>query len=233
MKPIFTLLATTWFIGAVAAEELKKYDRLLDYENVTVRKVEKDGISIFHKNGAVKIPIEELPEDIRNELGMSMDGVEAYREKTAEREREAAHARAQAARKARIVELNKELLKETYLRIERATVFQVVDGGVLAHVSLTSDGTFREVPTYKTVRVGSALSGYKNQKVKSGSKKVKNTSFHDDWLIFISCDNSKFVDGSAFAGDVWAAGRYSYTTALGGGKTIPKYTADPDDVTKR
>ena len=211
--------------GSLVAED-KNYETLLDYENVIVRKIEKDGIRIIHKNGATKIPIEELPEEVREELGMSMEGVEEHRKKKAAAEAEAAY-------RAKLMRLNKKLLEASYMRIERATVFQVVDGGVLAHVSSTWDGTYREVPTYKTVRVGNSLSGYRNQKVKSGTKKLKNTSHYDDWLIYVSCDNSGFVDGNAFAGDVWQAGRYSYTTAIGGGKTIPKYTANPEDITKR
>jgi hypothetical protein len=225
MKILQDLMICGLLISHLRAEE-KKYEKLLDYEGVTVRQIEKDGIRIMHRDGVAKIPIEQLPDEVREELGMSMDGVEEHRSKVA-------IANAEAARKARVIALNKKILEASFMRIERATVFQVVDGGILAHVTTTSDGTFREVPTYKSVRVGNALSDYGTQKVQSGSKKVKNTSHYDDWLIFVSCDNKGLVDGSAFAGDVWAAGTFSYTTAIGGGKTIPKYTANPENIINR
>ena len=213
----------------VGAEE-KKYDKLLDYEGVTVREVAKDKIRIMHNGGIASIPIEDLPAEIREELGMSLEGVAEHREKAAEEE-------AAAILKARLIAANQKLLKASYMEIVHASVFQVVDGGILAHVSSTSDGTFRQVPTYKTEtnRVGTALSGYRNvkRKVFTCNKKEKNIEFHDRWLIFVSCDNNGLVDGKGFAGDVWADGTYSYATAIGGGKTIPKYTANPEDIIKR
>ena len=225
VKALQYLMICGILCSPLRAEE-KKYEKLLNYEGVTVRKIEKDGIRIMHKDGAAKIPIEQLPEEVRKELGMSMDGVQEHRDKIAV-------VQAEAERKARVMAANKKILEASYLRIERATVFQVVEGGILAHVKTTSDGTFREVPTYNSVRVGNALSGYGTQKVQSGSEKVKNTSHYDDWLIFVSCDNKGLVDGSAFGGDVWAAGTFSYATAIGGGKTIPKYTANPEDIINR
>ncbi|MDB4458363.1 hypothetical protein N9133_03215 [Akkermansiaceae bacterium] len=226
MKTLLQTALISILASAMLLAEDKKYETLLDYEDVTVRKIEKDGIRIMHKNGVTKIPIEELPQEVREELGMSMEGIEEHRKQRAAAEAEAAH-------RAKLMRLNKELLEASYMRIEQATVFQVVDGGVLAHVSVTWDGTHHEVPTYKTVRVGNSLSGYRNQKVKSGTKKFKNTSEYDDWLIYVSCDNSGLVDDSAFSGDVWQAGRYSYTTTTGRGKTISKYTTNPEDITKR
>ena len=144
----------------VGAEE-KKYDKLLDYEGVTVREVAKDKIGIMHNGGIASIPIEDLLAEIREELGMSLEGVAEHREKAAEEE-------AAAILKARLIAANQKLLKASYMEIVHASVFQVVDGGILAYVSSTSDGTFREVPTYKTEtnRVGAALSGYRNVKRK-------------------------------------------------------------------
>ena len=228
MKALQYLSIIVLLCSPLRAEE-KKYDKLLDYEGVTVRKVEKGGIRIMHKSGFATIPIEDLPEEVREELGMSMEGVTEHRE-------EIAAARAEAADKARIMAAKKKILKNAYMHIEYASVFQVVNGGILARVSNTWDGTFKEVPIYRTEsnRVGNALSGYRNvrRKIFTGNKKVKNTYYRHDWLIFVRCDNSGLRDGSRFSGDVWDAGTYSYTTAIGGGKTIPRYTTNPEDITK-
>jgi len=212
LKPIF-------------AEDIR-YDKLLTYERVLVRDIEKDGIVIVHKFGVTKIPIEKIPMDIREELGMSIDGVSEYRDAAAKNKQA-------AERRARLIKANRALLQSAYMRIQNAEVFQIVDGGVLAYIKTSWDGTFRDEPQYKTVRTGSSLSGYQNKKVKTGVKKVKNTKYYSDDLVYISCDNSTFIDGSFFAGDVWVAGRYSYTNTLGARTTIPKLTANPEDIIKR
>ena len=226
MKTQNYILIALLMCRSLCAEE-KKYEKLLNFEGVTVREVQKDSIRIMHKAGFTTIPIEDLPQDIREELGMSMDGVEEHRER-------AAAEQVEQARKARIVAANKKVLAAAYLHIEYAKVFQVVDGGVLADVTSTWDGTYKEVPQYetKTYRVGNSLSGYRTESREefTGNKKVKNTNAYNDWLIFVSCDTTGLVDGDKFAGDVWAVGTFSYTTAMGARKTIPKYTADPEEV---
>ena len=225
------LLAILCLTLSLSAEPPTEYETLTlttgkKYEGVTISKIEKGGIRIIHNGGARTIPIEDLPEGIRIELGMSMEGVKAHRENQAK-------ARKENVQRARIIEANKKLLKESHLYISSAKAFQIVDGGVLARVSRTWDGKYREIQQYKKVRTGNALRGYKTVRVKNGSKKVKAITYHDDWLIYVSCDSSKWVDGTNFSGDVWAAGRYSYTTAIGGGKTIPRYTTNPKEITKR
>ena len=68
----------------------------------------------------------------------------------------------------------------------------------------------------------------------AGTERIKNTKYHGrKWAIFVSCDNSGFVDDDKFSGDVWEAGRYTYTSADNAAITVPKYTANPEDVTKR
>lgn len=65
----------------------KHYPSLLSYANVIVEWVNKDGIHIKHKTGRCDIPIEQLPQEIRTELGMSLDGVAEYRQQVAEKRR--------------------------------------------------------------------------------------------------------------------------------------------------
>lgn len=122
-----------------------------------------------------------------------------------------AEEKAAAIQKARLIATNQKLLKASYMQIIAGAVFQVVDGGILVHVHAKSDGTFKG----------------------TGNKKEQNIEFRDRWLIFVSCDNNSLVDGKGFTGEVWADGTYAYATAIGSGKTIPKYTTNPKDIIKR
>lgn len=58
-------------VGGLACGEDMKFEKLLDYENVTVTKVEADGISITHSGGVGKIPLTELPDEVLMKLGIS------------------------------------------------------------------------------------------------------------------------------------------------------------------
>lgn len=222
-----TFIAVAAFISSSLGAEENKYDKLLSYEGVTVREVRKDGIRIMHNGGFATIPIENLPENVRKELGMSTDGVEEHRNKIALE-------KAEEARNAQIAAKNKKILSDAYLHIALGQVLQVVDDGILLHVQSTWDGTHSDKDQYETrsYKTGTALSGYRTVSRKEfiGTKKTKNTRDHDNWLIFVSCNTDNLVDGGLFFGDVWANGKYTYTTALGSRKTIPKYTSNSDDI---
>ena len=57
---LFTLLAPL-----NAEEDKMKFDKLLDYTNVTVTKIEPDGIRIIHESGAAKIAYERTERKFR------------------------------------------------------------------------------------------------------------------------------------------------------------------------
>ena len=225
MKILHLFLICCFFATSLGAE-VKKFEKLLDYTGVTVRKIEKDGIRIIHSGGVARIPIEKIPEKIRQELGMSMDGIGDFREKEAA-------AKELAMRKAKIKAANKRVLDSRHIRLISSTVFQVVDGGVLLRLGMKTDGTYRQIPQYetKTSQTGTRLTKRQTTKrrVVTGYKKVLNTQ-SDGRLVFLKCDNQNFIDGSGFSGDIWRNGRFSYTNSFGSGKTIPKFTTNPKDI---
>lgn len=228
MKTLTYAAIISLIVPTISAGE-KKYEKLLNYEGVTIREVRRDEVKIMHSGGFATIPIESLPENIRQDLGMSLDGIDEHREKIA-------NEKAEQDRVTRSQAHAQKILADSHLRIESANVLQVVEGGVLVQVYATWDGTYRQEPQYqkRTYKTGTALSGYRTETRKefTGNKKLKNIRHCRNWTIFIQCDNLKFIDNSKFSGNVWANGTFSYATALGVTKTIPKYTSNPNDIIK-
>lgn len=227
MKQLYIFIFLCISAASLSAQ-VKKFDKLLDYTGVTVLKIEKDGIRIIHSNGVATIPIERIPEEIRQDLGMSLDGIKDFREKKAAD-------RALAMRKAKIKSKNKKLLDEAHVRVVTGRVSQVVTGGILLKLVSTTDGTYEQVPQYetRTQTRGTALSGRKTytRRVITGYKKHLNLEFHDGRLVFVKCDNESLTDGDIFKGDMWLNGRFSYESVGAGVKTIPQYTTNPKDLT--
>ncbi len=200
------LFSICCFFATSLGAEVKKFEKLLDYTGVTVRKIEKDGIRIIHSGGVARIPIEKIPEKIRQELGMSMDGIGDFREKEAA-------AKELAMRKAKIKAANKRVLDSRHIRLISSTVFQVVDGGVLLRLGMKTDGTYRQIPQYetKTSQTGTRLTKRQTTKrrVVTGYKKVLNTQ-SDGRLVFLKCDNQNFIDGSGFSEIYGETGDFLY-----------------------
>jgi hypothetical protein len=49
-------------------------------------------------------------------------------------------------------------------------------------------------------------------------------------LIFVQCATDGLAEGEDGGWIVWRHGVYSYTSVLGAGKTVPRYTADTHEV---
>jgi hypothetical protein len=210
----------------LAAEDKIKFDTLLDYKNVTVTKVEPDGIRIMHESGAAKIPIEKIPEDIRKQLGMNEDAAKAHREVVRAQEQKAA------------VQDQKQQLLATKRLIFKGSVFQVADGGLLLRNVSYTDGTIRKVEKkipYK-VQTGGPNAMYPNAKTtyetryKTEWVEVQDVRSFGENIIFVECDTSGYVDRSVFSGTVYPNGTYAYTSLIGARNTIPAYTTDASKV---
>lgn len=65
------------FAGIAAAEDLTTTDGKL-YKNVTVTKVEPDGLSISHETGTAKLLFTKLPEDLQRKHGYDPAKAEAF-----------------------------------------------------------------------------------------------------------------------------------------------------------
>ena len=93
--------------------------KLAGYEQVTILKVEPDGIRIMHKDGIAKVPYKLLPKEMQEKLKFDPDAAKDFGEKvrSAQQEREMA-------------EETLEILKKNNASVI-GTIFQVVRGGIL------------------------------------------------------------------------------------------------------
>jgi hypothetical protein len=124
-----TILLFTLLVPLNAEEDKMKFDKLLDYTNVTVTKIEPDGIRIIHESGAVKIPYENIPEETRVKLGMNQEAADSHRKNVQVQEQR----------------ITAAIKKQQVLDQARFTfvgsVLQVTDGGLLLIGKGYTDGT--------------------------------------------------------------------------------------------
>jgi hypothetical protein len=217
---LFTLLAPL-----NAEEDKMKFDKLLDYTNVTVTKIEPDGIRIIHESGAAKIAYENVPEEVRAKLGMNQEAAEAHREKVQIQQQQIAEAnkKQQVLAKARL----------TFV----GSIFQVTDGGLLLRDVSYTDGTKEETKIPYKVQSGGPSGLHPNAPVTYtthyNSEWVLKVRSMSSWPIFVECDTSGYADGDQFSGNVYANGTFAYTNTQGARKTIPAYTTDASKVLER
>lgn len=205
------------------ASEGKKYPELAGFTNVTITRVEKDGVRVTHDSGAGKIPIEKLPEDVRTELGLTMEGVAKHRAEIARAEAAQANVEARAAALKSVAEKGFNVILE-------GEVLSVATDGILIQISSFWDGVSYRDET-KTIKVGNGLSGYHDQTVATGKKYPKPVYFPERKLVFVKCDSSSYVDDAPVKQmKVWPNGKHRYQTAGGAAATVPAYTTNPKDL---
>lgn len=213
-------------IQLVSAEgEKMKFDKLSSYTNVTVTKIEPDGIRIIHESGIAKVPFESLPEEIRAKLGMTQEAADAHRRKIEVQQQQIAE----------------ETKKRQVLGAARlsfvGSVFQVTEGGLLLRNVSYSDGTKEEKKVPYKVKTGGPSGLYPNAKTtyetRYKSEWVLKVRPIPSWPIFVECDTSGYVDGQRFSGDVYPNGTFAYTNTQGARKTVPAYTTDPSKILGR
>ena len=228
MKIALILICTFYTMVSFASEEVKRmeYEALLKYKKVKIIKVFPSGIRIMHSSGITTVPIEELPDEVRQNLGLDEEKAKEYREKVKEVNKV-------SATKAR---MKKTLVNERQIFL--ATVFQVTKGGVLLrNVKYTDGHTKEEKKIAFKVKTGGPTGLHPNRKyqyiTRYKSKWVLKVRSLNTWPIYVECDTAAYVDGSEFNEVVYANGTYAYTNVQGAGKTIPAYTTDHAKILKR
>jgi hypothetical protein len=106
LRPVKTLAVLIVCLASVAlADDIKTVDGK-EYKDVTVKRVEPDGIVITHSVGVAKIPFTELPKDVQKRVGYDAAKIEtadaatgAAEEKQIEEQRAAERERAERERK--------------------------------------------------------------------------------------------------------------------------------------
>jgi hypothetical protein len=227
---IFRLLAAPLLAATLSNHILAEEEKIPEvktasgktYKNVRITNVTPSEVKIFHEEGVARIPFADLPDELKTKLGYDPEKDKDHAASVVDQKKAAL---ANAAKR--------ELLERTCFRIVTASIVQVVDGGLYVRVDQTWDGkSYVIIPEYSYSGPGSSNGsggGLSKHRNKDAGKRVKKiTNLINDMRIFISCDNSKFVDGGKFSGNVWPNGRYSFTDTSGAEATIPKYTTNPE-----
>ena len=177
----------------------KKYPELLQYKDVTIRKVEPDRIRIMHKTGFATIYIEELPPEVVKELGMTLKDVDGYREEVKQKKL--------ALRKKHKEKLEKiKKIKNSELIIINATVTGIEDDGVIIYIQEIWDG---KSYYYKTTRpMVSSLGRVGGGRGYATSYKVRKTVKVKDSSALVICNPNKYRVGTSFRGKVWKVGSF-------------------------
>jgi hypothetical protein len=201
-----------------------KLATLGQYKNVTITKVEADGIRITHQDGVAKVPLEQIPKQMWKQLGLSADKAKEHRE--------AVEAKATN---------DKEQEEEDQQRVaKKAAAGKPLKGKV---IQVFTDGVFIEpLPFTKTVKktelvrkyriqnVGTALSGYSQEKVPYDVPELVERqetvpSWTTDELYAVVCSPGTFKVGDIGVADAaYQLGYYTYETKAGTTRTIPKLT---------
>jgi hypothetical protein len=245
-KFIATVLAAL-FVAQVFSEE-KRYETLLGYKNVVVKKVWKDGIRIMHSGGFVNVDIEDISENVREDLGMSMEGLKDYREKKSVALAARSKQLIERSQKQAAISKRKKVLDETKQEISDAKVLSVTKEGCL--IDMREWSVTVEVPEIlnTTKRTGTALTGYrtfKSSRVVGTQKKAKSFFAEEGKtnIVFVKCNTDGLFDGSKIIfgllnGDdrlvspfksIWPTGTHSYKTVAGSTNLVREFTNDSSD----
>lgn len=195
---------------------------MLDMEEVRIKEVKPNGIRVTHKWGGRFIPINEIPAEIKADLGMTKEKEEAFRE--------------QKKQEGQVKQLAMKAAKQQVSL--QGEVLQVLDGGLLI------TNAFERVRSKKKVKFRTPY------KVKTGGptglhpkrRYTYITRYKDEWkytyetrrfgMIFVKCSSVGYVDGQDFAATVYPFGTYTYTSVAGAKKTVERVTLDAVEFLK-
>ena len=238
MKRILPLLLL--FPVLLAAEDEKLSELVtLDgkfYQDVTIRKIEPDGLSIVHKAGTAKVPFEKLPESMQEKYGYNADAAAAHRKQLAEaqraresaekaaREKQAKAAKTQAAATADM-EFSENL--EMAAKMVDVSAFQNSKIGLIGDIrvgTLTTEPIKSTLGTtighkpawvYRDRAIGGVIAGTTGAKAGIES----DDTGRPDGLPSIE----KVV--ISWKGKAWRIGKISYPSDHGLTETAPYFTA--------
>lgn len=238
MKRILPLLLL--FPVLLAAEDEKLAELVtLDgkfYQDVTIRKVEPDGLSIVHKAGTAKVPFEKLPESMQEKFGYNADAAAAHRKQLADaqRAREAAEKTArekQAKTAAAQAAANAD--KEFAEKLEKAAKMVDVSAFQNSAIGLIGDiqvGTLTTVPVKSTL---GSTTGHKPAWVYQGRAIGGVIAGTTGAKAGIESDDTGAPYGLppiektviSWKGKAWRIGKISYPSDHGLTETAPYFTA--------
>lgn len=203
------------------------------YEEVTVRKVEPDGLSIMHKNGATKVLFKDLPLDVRQKYDYDEKKAEEYAKSMAEQQQRVAAAenakeqerlaRAEHQRKAQSSETdNEEFMKKVMSQAKMVSVYATEQTGS-GLIGTVTEGKMKEEAIKGTmVRKNKVWKYYSNYSYKAVISGCGNLS--------ASINSTTGETYYSWKGVAWRIGSHSDTTVSGASSTVRKYTASKEEA---
>ena len=205
MKGKLTTILLFSSLLSLQGEELIKYKKLGEYENVTVTKVQPHRITIRTGTGALRsLKFNAIPEHVRADLGMTLEEAKEH----SYREDAGLEAHRLALVKSKELKEKAKLIKDKKLSIDRGVVTSVLSKGILVRTNLVS----------KPNEAYSKKHLLTNQLINRGlASKV---------TVYVETDTKGYVDGSSVSNlIIYKAGNFTYSSAFGE-VTVPKYSTN-------
>ncbi|MCK9434322.1 MAG: hypothetical protein M0R32_05750 [Candidatus Cloacimonetes bacterium] len=209
MKNLIYILTFLFVVIYASAEDITTV-KGKTYSNVTVTRVEPDGIFIKHSAGIIKLFVNELTPELQAKYKLSSDSAGQYqRNRTlALQQREIEMRRNLEARNA---EWEVQAKKSELLRLQQQRITSLKNTASVIAVDIlqiTDDGCIAK--RYKMVK-----DEYSSDPFAKRKEYTEN--------IYIVGDTGNKVDGASWYPNISPAGVYTYTTVSGGSATIKKY----------
>jgi len=247
MRHLLILLCCLWSSVAFAADLTLKNGDVL--QGFMVIGSNAKGIQIAYKDGMVTVAPEQLPDDVRTTYAKFEKQYERAKAKAAKDAAVLAVKRKEAAAIAA-----QEAKLKPYTMMFYGKISQVGENGVLAYYNLKEfhDGLYRNMDEFiknqeQIQEYFSTLSPKQQQIYQDALKKYDKSSdkvfarycaFSDmkrdlelyklstsEPYYISDITGTDLVDGTIWHGKIYRIGTHKYTTVMGAGKTVAKYTA--------
>ncbi|NQT91332.1 MAG: hypothetical protein HQ559_01125 [Lentisphaerae bacterium] len=189
------------------------------FQDVTVKDVRPDGISVRHSKGLAFLSFDELSPDLRSAYNYDPSAAADHRQQKMEGRRR--RSLTKAAQKA-IQAMEKSGLDA------RLEVLSVADDGFLASGHYVTEEEY-EHTEYRTVSRRNRFarpgdSGVTRSRVPIKTETRTRQIKHElSDRIFVSTPNPELVDGQRVSTRIYPCGRYQYTSAIGAVCTVRSY----------
>lgn len=211
------------FCVALHAEDIKTTDGQI-LKDATITGRDALGVIISHSDGIARVAYDKLPEELRKQYNIDPKQAQAQ----AAVERAAAKQRAQAAQA--LEQQKAAAAKATAAEATQnsAIVFEKPRRGTIGkpgiHILRVSGQVLQIMPD------GVLLGEWQSHTLERDGNRYGSNVMSEP--LFVAGAPANLVDGEKFSGVVYPAGRYTYTSVIGAGKTIHRYATSPQLATK-
>lgn len=211
MRTVKLILLMVFFAmclrSRASAEDITTIDRQT-FQNVTVIRVEPDGISIRHSSGITKIRYSNLPESIRSRFGYDVDNAQAYSVAQLKAATETQTSAQIYARKITV----------------KLTILQTIPQGALVSASVPVIVERSKAETQNLAPAG--LPNYVTT-----TKRWNETEYRPFASLIFVRGLSGLEKDETWEGTIYPAGTCKYTTVTDVEKTVLQYSINLQDAT--